>query len=412
MAPEGDEPRRRPVLIAAGIAAAIAALIAVLALVLLGGGGATRKLPPAPTLPASTSTIATPTQPPAGPPAKLAPTHEQLGINVNRLFNDRTFTPAQIDASLAALRRTGATLARSDALWEAGEPTAPTAGVHHYDWSFDDEIAGSLAAHGLQWLPILDYSAPWAQSIPGQDHSAPRPASDFALWAGAVAARYGAGGTFWRQHPALRAPPVDTYEVWNEPDNPTFWVPAPNAAYYANLYLQTRDAIAAADPGARVLVGGLTNPRAFLPAMLHARPDLVGHVDGVAIHPYGANPLVALRNVEVARSVLDSLGLSAVPMYVTEVGWTTRPAGALDWAPAQARPGYISATLATLGHTNCGLAAALLYTWVTPERNPKNPQDWFGIEPPGGGGGPDVSAFTTGVEKAAAPAPTVRLCAG
>lgn len=412
MAPEGDEPRRRPVLIAAGIAAVIAALIAVLALVVFGGGGATRKRPPAPAVPASTSTIATPTQPPAGPPAKLAPTHEQLGINVNRLFNDRTFTPAQIDASLAALRRTGATLARSDALWEAGEPTAPTAGVHHYDWSFDDEIAGSLAAHGLQWLPILDYSAPWAQSIPGQDHSAPSPASDFAAWAGALAARYGAGGMFWRRHPALMARPVDTYEVWNEPDNPTFWVPAPNASYYANLYLRTRDAITAADPAARVLVGGLTNPTAFLPAMLHARPDLAGHIDGVAIHPYGANPFVALATVRTARGVLDSLGLSAVPMYVTEVGWTTRPAGALDWAPAQARPGYISATLATLGHTNCGLAAALLYTWVTPERNPNNPQDWFGIEPPGGGGGPSVTAFTDGLAKAAAPGPTVRLCTG
>ena len=192
MAPEGDEPRRRPVLIAAGIVAAIAALIVVLALVVFGGG-ATPKRPPAPTVPASTSTTATPTQPAAGPPAKPAPTREQFGINVNRLFNDRTFTPAQIDSSLAALRRAGATLARSDALWEAGEPTAPTDGVHRYDWSFDDQIAGSLAAHGLQWLPILDYSAPWAQSIPGQDHSAPRSASDFAAWAGALAARYGAG---------------------------------------------------------------------------------------------------------------------------------------------------------------------------------------------------------------------------
>jgi hypothetical protein len=411
MAPEGDEPRRRPVLIAAGIVAAIAALIVVVALVVFGGG-ATPKRPPAPTVPASTSTTATPTQPMAGPPAKPAPTRERLGINVNRLFNDGTFTRAQIDSSLAALRRTGATLARSDALWEAGEPTAPTGGVHRYDWSFDDQIAGALAAHGLQWLPILDYSAPWAQSIPGQDHSAPRSASDFAAWAGALAARYGAGGTFWRQHPALSALPVDTYEVWNEPDNPAFWVPEPNAAYYANLYLETRDAIAAADPGARVIVGGLTNPRAFLPAMFHARPDLAGHVDGVAIHPYGANPFVALATVRTARSVLDSLGLPAVPLYVTEFGWTTSPEGALDWAPAQARPGYISATLAALGHTNCGIAAALLYTWVTPERNPKNAQDWFGIEPPPGGGSPSVTAFTAGLAKAAAPAPTVPLCTG
>ena len=412
MAPEPDEPRRRPAPTSALIAAAVAVVVVGVAVVVIVGGGAHHSHRPSTvSTSTATTTIATQTPPPAGPPAKPAPTREALGINVNRLFNDRTYTPAQINASLSALQRTGATVARSDALWEAGEQVAPIGGVHHYDWSFDDQIAGSLAAHGLQWLPILDYSAHWAQSIPGQDHSAPRSPLDFAAWAGALAGRYGPGGAFWRAHPRLNALPVDTYEVWNEPDNPTFWVPDPDAPYYANLYLQTRDAIAAVDAGARVIVGGLTNPKAFLPAMLRARPDLAGHIDGVAIHPYGANPLVVLRTVRDARAVLDSLGLSSVPMYVTEFGWTTEPAGALDWAPAQARPGYISATLAALGHTDCGIAAALLYTWVTPERDPANAQDWFGIEPPDGGGGPDVTAFAAGLAKASAPAPAVKLCA-
>ncbi len=414
MAPEADDPRQRPApataLISAGAALAVAAVVVAIVLI-AGGGGHQRPHPSTASTPSVTTTIATETPPPAGPPAKPAPTREALGINVNRLFNDRTYTPAQINSSLSALQRTGTTVARSDALWEAGEPAPPTGGVHHYDWSFDDQIAGSLAAHDLQWLPILDYSAPWAQSVPGQDHSAPLSPADFAAWAGALAARYGPGGAFWRAHPRLKALPVDTYEVWNEPDNPTFWVPEPDASYYANLYLRTRDAIAATDAGARVIVGGLTNPRTFLPAMLQARPDLAGHIDGVAIHPYGANPFVVLASVHTARRVLDSLGMSGVPLYVTEFGWTTQPAGALDWAPAQVRPGYISATLAALGHTDCGIAAALLYTWVTPQRNPANAQDWFGIEPPGGGGGPDVTAFTAGLARAAGPAPTVKLCA-
>ena len=129
---------------------------------------------------------------------------EVFGINVNRLFNDLTYTQAQIDAQLAAVRATGATVARSDALWEAAEPHAPAGGRHHYDWSFDDQIAGSLAAHGLTWLPIIDYTAPWAQSVSGQDHSPPRSDADYAAYAGAFAARYGSGGTFWRAHPGWR----------------------------------------------------------------------------------------------------------------------------------------------------------------------------------------------------------------
>ena len=130
-----------------------------------------------------------------------APPSQVFGINVNRLFNDLTYTQAHIDAQLAAVRATGATVARSDALWEAAEPHAPAGGRHRYDWSFDDQIAGSLAAHGLTWLPIIDYTAPWAQSVSGQDHSPPRSDADYAAYAGAFAARYGSGGTFWRAHP-------------------------------------------------------------------------------------------------------------------------------------------------------------------------------------------------------------------
>ena len=314
------------------------------------------------------------------------------------------------------MRRTGATLARTDTLWEAGEPSAPTNGVHHYNWGFDDLIAGSLAAHGLQWLAVLDYSAAWAQSVPGQDHSAPRTWAAFADWAGAFAARYGAGGSFWREHPALRAPPVSTSEVWNEPDNRPFWLPAPNPPYYANLYLQTRDAITGVDPAARVIIGGLTNPNAFIPALLHARPDLAAHVDGVAIHPYGANPFLVFERVRQARQTLDAAGLSSVPLYVTEFGWATQPAGVPGYLPEQSRPGYISATLGTLGHTDCGIAAVTLYTWVTPERTISDHEDWFGIarpqiSSPAAADTPDVAAFTSGLAKATAPAPVVPLCA-
>ncbi|HUE28290.1 MAG TPA: hypothetical protein VMP89_16065, partial [Solirubrobacteraceae bacterium] len=86
--------------------------------------------------------------------------------------------------------------------------------------------------------------------------------------------------------------------------------------------------------------------------------------------------------------------------------------GALDYLPERLRPGYIQLTLAALGHLDCGVAAALLYTWVTPERDPSNAQDWFGISPPGGGATPGTAAFAAGLRAATAPAPTDALCAG
>ncbi len=408
----------RPWILVAGALVLIAAGVAV---AMLAGGGATRHAvrrggtvgsgtvgsathgpspgggPPSPGTQVPAVSVNGP--PPLGPPGQPAPSTEQFGASVNRLFNDRAYTPAQIGAQLAALRQSGATVARSDALWELTEASGPENGVHHYDWSFDDLVAGSLASHGLQWLPILDYSAAWAESVAGQDHSPPRSASAFASFAAAFAARYGSGGTFWRERPSLRAEPVDTYEIWNEPDNQEFWVPVPNAAQYVDLYLSARVAITAVDPAARVIVGGLTNISRFLPAMLQGRPDLAGHIDGVAIHPYAPNPLLVLARVRGARSVLVSLGMSSVPLYVTEFGWTTRPAGAQGWAPARLRPSYIAATIDALGHVDCGIAATILYTWLTPERNPADPQDWFGIHPPSGASTADTSAFAASLAR-------------
>jgi hypothetical protein len=374
----------------AAVTAAALVAAAVVVVVLVG--------PLAGSSPKRTHRAAVPTISPALP----APPGEVFGVNVNRLFDDFSYTPAQTDTQLAALRATGATVARGDALWEATEPTAPSDGIHHWTWTFDDLSAGALAAHGLTWLPVLDYSTPWAQSLPGQDHSPPRSAADYAAYARAFAARYGPGGTFWQAHPELAARPVTTIEIWNEPDNAEFWTPAPDPAGYANLYLAARAAIDAVDPSTRVLVGGLVNPSTFLPAMLRAVPGLAGHVDGVAIHPYGTPPVV-IDKVRSARATLAAVGMGSVPLYVNEVGWTTSPPGALDYVEAARRPAWIKRTLATLGRLDCGVAAAVLYTWVTPQRHPADSQDWFGIHGPDGAATPSTSAFAAGLRAAAAP---------
>ena len=385
--------RRGEALAAVAAVVAVAAIVVGIVLIVSSGGSRHPRAHAVPSRPLR-----------AALPAIPAPPSQVFGINVNRLFNDLTYTQSQIDAQLAAVRATGATVARSDALWEAAEPHAPVDGRHRYDWSFDDQIAGSLAAHGLTWLPIIDYTAPWAQSVSGQDHSPPRSDADYAAYAGAFAARYGSGGAFWRAHPGLAPLPVTAIEVWNEPDNPEFWTPEPDAGAYARLYLDARSAIDAANPAIRVLVGGLTNASVFLPAMVSAVSELRGHVDGVALHPYG-NPAVVLARVHGARAALVSLGMGAVPLYVTEFGWTTQPAGAVGYAPAARRPADIEGVLDTLGHLRCGLAATLLYTWVTPERDATDGQDWYGIANPTDptAGTPDTAAFAAGLRAAAAP---------
>ena len=348
--------------------------------------------------------------PPRG--ALPAPPTLQFGVNVNLVFNNFTYAPAQINAQLAAVAATGVTVARSDALWEATEPTAPVGGIHHYHWDFDDAIAGSLAAHGLTWLPILDYSAPWAQSIPGTDHSPPRDATAYAAYAGAFASRYGPGGSFWRAHPEITPHPVTTIEIWNEPDQPEFWKPAPSAGAYAALYVAARTAIDAVEPDIRVIIGGLTDPTGFLPQLLQAAPPLRDHIDGVAIHPYG-QPATVLRKVVAARATLQRLGLDRVPLYVTEFGWTTSPPGIMDFVPAARRPADIQSALTGLGRVGCGVAMIVLYTWVSPGGDPADGQNWYGIANPTqpADGTADTAALTAGVRAASgSPGPGSTAC--
>jgi hypothetical protein len=377
-------------------------LALILALTLSGGGGGgggrrpNRPRPgPSSRPPAGPPLQGGPLRP--GPPARPAPAIEQLGVNIGLLFSLRIYSRAQIDAQLAALARTGATLVRTDAPWEATEPGAPANGVPRYNWRFEDGIVAALAGYRLQWLPVIDYSPPWVRSLPRVDHSAPVSAPAYAAYAGALAARYGVGGSFWRVHPRLHPEPVTTYEIWNEPDSVFFWVPHPDPAAYARLYLRARTAITSAAPRSRVIIGGLTRPARFLPAMISAEPALRGHIDGVGIHPYGRDPEVVLARVRRARDVLRSLGMSGVPLYVTEFGWRTQPAGSFGFAPASARPHFILQTITGLRQSDCGVAAVLLYAWFTPGGNPGAGPASFGIDPSRPGPSPAVRAFTQAV---------------
>ena len=50
---------------------------------------------------------------------------------------------------------------------------------------------------------------------------------------------------------------ADYFEIWNEPNNPAFWSPAPNPAAYTADLIAAYAAIKAVDPSAVVITGGL-----------------------------------------------------------------------------------------------------------------------------------------------------------
>jgi hypothetical protein len=100
-----------------------------------------------------------------------------------------------------------------------------------------------------------------------------------------------------------------------------------------------------------------------------------------------------------------------VPIYVTEYGWVASPPGNELFAPPSRRARYIQTATEAVARSGCGVAAVLLFTWMSPERDPALRDDWYGIRHPDDGTTPALGAFARAVSgSASAAAPPAGAC--
>ena len=181
-----------------------------------------------------------------------------------------------------------------------------------YDWSHYDGVIGEAATNGIRILPTVYSSPTWAEPTPEYPPLGAR-LPEFEDFARAAVRRYGSDGSFWSDNPDLPSLPITDWQVWNEPNSPLFWKPAPDPAKYLALLRGFDSAVREADPAARIMLGGLfPTPRGgidmtdFVSALY--RGGAKGLFDSVALHPYVATPRDALASVEQMRAALDRLG--------------------------------------------------------------------------------------------------------
>jgi hypothetical protein len=335
-------------------------------------------------------------------PARADVPADWAGVNAQWLFPSLPRSAWDVHAD--AMQAAGVRVVRLDAEWRRVEPVAPSGGVHGYRWDFYDSVVATLAARGIRWYPIIDYSAPWSGVDGGAWRTPPASASEFAGYAAALARRYGPGGTFWAAHPELPAVPVREWEIWNEENGSYFWPPVADPAAYADLYAAAHRALHAVDPDARVVVGGLLarGSGAFVSGMLAARPDLRGAIDAVGLHAYGSTVAASLSTMVDLRNWLVYLGLGSVPIEVTEVGWTT---SGVSWAVTDAqRASELTALLAQAAEVP-GISRLLVHTWTTREQWPTVSEDWYGLFHPNGTPTASGTAFARALAALHPPAP-------
>lgn len=231
------------------------------------------------------------------------------------------------DADYSLMRQAGVRSLRLPLQWAAIEPVSPY--LVPPDWSAFDYAVGLAARHQLRVLPFVDTSPPWVAPEPQLEPSAR--GWQRRAWAGFLqraVRRYGAGGSFWRDNLNLPYLPVRAWEIWNEENIVTFGRADPER--FARLVRVSGRTIHSADPGAKVILGGLfgrplqvpPNVRSadFLQRIYRAR-RVKRFFDGVALHPYVADAIAMRSQIRNLRRVMRIHHDARTPLYLTELGW-------------------------------------------------------------------------------------------
>ena len=257
-----------------------------------------------------------------------------------------------------------------------------------FDWKPFDGIVETNARGGLTTLPYLFGTPAWAAAIDeqpcfGSGCMSYAPRSDetreaYAQFAAASVRRYGPGGTFWSQHRALTPQPIEAWQIWNEENLSSFWSPAVDPAGYGELVLAAALAIRAEDPGAEIVLGGLTgtesNSRRMSTAAflnrLYAVPGIGMATDGIAVHPYNRRVGGAVHQVRTARRIADAYGDDA-GLWVTEFGWAS--AGKRRWGLVKSPNGQARLLRLTVERLDdraqeWDIRAAYWYAWRDTDR--------------------------------------------
>jgi polysaccharide biosynthesis protein PslG len=254
--------------------------------------------------------------------ATASPRNEFFGITQGIRLDDR---------DLQAMAATGVGEDRIQLMWGSVQPNRRS-----FNWGPTDALIGAFASHGIRAVPFVWGSTQWVVRPPA--HPPIDSASDEQAWRNfleAAVVRYGRGGSYWatgyRQRYGADAKPlpVQSWQIWNEPNLKKYFAPSPSVEQYARLLQISHDAIKRKDPQARIVLAGMPaygdiNAWDFLDG-LYSAPGTKRDFNAVALHPY-APKLDQLRlGIEKVREVMRNHGDQDTPLWITELGWGSGP---------------------------------------------------------------------------------------
>jgi GH35 family endo-1,4-beta-xylanase len=212
-----------------------------------------------------------------------------------------------------------------------GRDIEPTDGEWH--WQQPDFAVRAADYYDLGLIVLLDHPPDWALAPTEGSAIAPIDLEAYADFVGTVAQRYRGK--------------VQAYIIWNEPNLSREWANRPpDATAYTALLCRAYAVLTATDPGATIVSAGLApsnggggeamDDRLFLREMYEAGArtcfDALGaHAYGFGHRPEdprGSHAGLNLTRLADLREIMIEHGARAVPVWITELGWTTDGTGA------------------------------------------------------------------------------------
>jgi hypothetical protein len=252
------------------------------------------------------------------------------------------------------------------------------------NYSETDRVVTAAAQRRIAVLPIIQIAPTWAARHPGELASPPSNPQAFADFAGALTRRYGPGGAFWTEHPELVAQPLRYWQIWNEPNIKPFWSDQPFADDYVALLQASRDAIKAADPGAKIVLAGLPNKSWNALQKIYTAGG--GSLFDIAcFHPFTAKVSGVKTILDRDRKVMAHNGDSRKPLWVTELSWTSAKGkttvsfGNEATESGQAKMLTDAFTMLAKQRSKLRIGRVYWYTWLSRDVQRDYPFDWAGL---------------------------------
>jgi hypothetical protein len=252
------------------------------------------------------------------------------------------------------------------------------------DFSETDQVVGLAAQRGLSVLPTVLYAPPWdGVSNPfGVDYPA-RP-GPYAAYLTALIHRYGPHGSFWSTNPRIPRQPIRMWQIWNEEQLSYYWH-QPFVKGYVALLRASRTAIKRADPGAKVVLGSLTNTAWKILGQIY-RGGARNLFDVVSVNAFTRTPANVVLYLRLTRRAMDRFKDGKKPMIATELSWTSAKGNTktvYTWDTTQAgQARNIGALLPMLGadRDQLGLMGFYYYTWMGLEEHGAADFSFAGLE--------------------------------